>query len=45
VAATVDADAFEDVPNEARGLIRQSAIMAAAAKVLGNLLRLNRLWS
>jgi hypothetical protein len=33
VAAKVDAaDTFEDVPKEARGLIRQSAIMAAAAK-------------
>lgn len=33
VAAKVDAaDTFEDVPKEARRLIRQSAIMAAAAK-------------
>jgi hypothetical protein len=33
VAAKVDAaDTFDDVPTEARGLIRQSAIMAAAAK-------------
>ena len=33
VAAKVDsADKFEDVPMAARGLIRQSAIMAAAAK-------------
>jgi len=33
IAAAVDAaDDFADVPHEARGLIRQSAIMAAAAK-------------
>jgi hypothetical protein len=33
IAAAVDAvDGFADVPAEARGLIRQSAIMAAAAK-------------
>ena len=33
MAAKVDAsDTFEDVPAAARGLIRQSAIMAAAAK-------------
>lgn len=33
IARHIDAtDSFEDVPAEARGLIRQSAIMAAAAK-------------
>ncbi|MCX7427043.1 MAG: class I SAM-dependent DNA methyltransferase, partial [Planctomycetia bacterium] len=33
IAAAVDAaDSFADIPAEARGLIRQSAIMAAAAK-------------
>jgi hypothetical protein len=33
LAAKIDAaDTFEDVPKEARGLVRQSAIMAAAAK-------------
>ena len=33
VAAKIDAaDSFSDVPKEARALVRQSAIMAAAAK-------------
>ena len=52
LAAKIDAaDSFEDVPKDARPLVRQSAIMAAAAKdprlknrTLTNLYNLRPTW-